>query len=51
MAMELPAEMDGRISAAVVLWEKKLEQPPVARSPPQHCRGVSECWEQLGIRW
>lgn len=49
MAMELPAEMDGRMSAAVVLWEKKLEQPPVARSLPQHRRGASERWEQLGI--
>lgn len=32
VAKELPAEVDGRMSAAaVILWQKKLEQPPLAR--------------------
>lgn len=32
---ESPAEVDGRMSAAaVILWQKKLEQPPPARPLP-----------------
>jgi len=35
VAEDLPAEVDGRTSAAaVILWQKKLEQPPPAKSLP-----------------
>ena len=35
VAEESPAEVDGRTSAAaVILWQKKLEQPPLARPLP-----------------
>lgn len=43
--------VDGSKSSAVILGEKKLEQPSVARSLPQRCCGASECREQLGTRW
>lgn len=49
MPKELLAEMYGRMSAAVILWEKKLEQPPVARSLPQHCR--AEELLRVGSSW